>query len=110
MSSRPEDADTGIAQPSGRKPIGMTARTKTNRFQLPPLVAGEWRGEIVGSANVNFGQVVHPGSPRQSVEFTYVNTGCIAHHAEYSIQMARNRHDHGPHAHEDGIPRCGRLF
>ncbi|WP_292134868.1 hypothetical protein [Mesorhizobium sp.] len=50
----------------------MTARTKTNRLQLPPLVAGEWRGEIVGSANVNFGQIVQPGPPRQSVEFTYV--------------------------------------
>ncbi|BCG98691.1 hypothetical protein MesoLj131b_06910 [Mesorhizobium sp. 131-2-5] len=50
----------------------MTARTKTNRLQLPPLVAGEWRGEIVGSANINFGHVVQPGPPRQSVEFTYV--------------------------------------
>ncbi|RWC89825.1 MAG: hypothetical protein EOS32_28970 [Mesorhizobium sp.] len=50
----------------------MTVRKKANRLQLPPIVAGEWRGEIVGSANVNFGQVVQPGPPRQSVEFTYV--------------------------------------
>lgn len=35
-------------------------------------MAGEWRGEIVGSANVNFGQVVQPGPPRQSVELTYI--------------------------------------
>lgn len=50
----------------------MTVRKKATRLQLPPLVAGEWRGEIVGSANINFGQVVQPGPPRQSVEFTYV--------------------------------------
>lgn len=35
-------------------------------------MAGEWHDEIVGSASVNFGQVVQPGPPRQSVEFTYV--------------------------------------
>ncbi|MER9696996.1 hypothetical protein [Mesorhizobium sp. M0146] len=50
----------------------MTVRKKATRLQLPPLVAGEWRGEIVGSANINFGQVVQQGPPRQSVEFTYV--------------------------------------
>lgn len=50
----------------------MTVRKKAHRLQLPPLVAGEWRGEILGSANINFGQVVQPGPPRQSVEFTYV--------------------------------------
>ncbi|RJT31352.1 hypothetical protein D3227_28625 [Mesorhizobium waimense] len=50
----------------------MTVRKKATRLQLPPLVAGEWRGEIVGSANINFGQSVQPGPPRQSVEFSYV--------------------------------------
>jgi hypothetical protein len=50
----------------------MTVRKKATRLQLPPIGAGEWRGEIVGSANINFGQVVQPGPPRQSVEFTYV--------------------------------------
>lgn len=50
----------------------MKARRKIDRLQLPAVVAGEWRGDIVGSANVNFGQVMQPGPPRQSVEFTYV--------------------------------------
>src|SRR5436309_1064650 len=50
----------------------MTVRKKATRLQLPPIVTGEWRGEIVGSANINFGQVVQLCPPRQSVEFTYV--------------------------------------
>ncbi|MER8766430.1 hypothetical protein [Mesorhizobium sp. M0968] len=50
----------------------MTVRKKGDRLKLPPIVAGEWRGEIVAPASVNFGQVVQPGPPRQSVEFTYV--------------------------------------
>jgi hypothetical protein len=41
-------------------------------FQLPPLVPGNWRGEIVGGVSVNLGQVVQPGPPRQSVEFSYI--------------------------------------
>lgn len=49
----------------------MTVRKKGRRLRLPPVVAGEWRAEIVGPASVNFGQVVQPGPPRQSVEFTY---------------------------------------
>jgi hypothetical protein len=32
---------------------------------------GNWRGEVLGSCTVNFGQVVQEGPPRQSVEFTY---------------------------------------
>jgi len=67
-----EEADIGIAQPFWKEADGMTAQRKSSRLQLPAIVAGEWRGEIVGSANVNFGQVVQPGPPRQSVEFTYV--------------------------------------
>lgn len=50
----------------------MTVRKKGGHLELPPIVAGEWRGEIVGSANVNFGQAVQLGPPRQSVEFTYI--------------------------------------
>ncbi|RVD46263.1 hypothetical protein EN812_18300 [Mesorhizobium sp. M4B.F.Ca.ET.169.01.1.1] len=50
----------------------MTVRKKDGRLKLPPIVAGEWRGEVVGPASVNFGQVVQPGPPRQSVEFTYI--------------------------------------
>ncbi|TPI78506.1 hypothetical protein [Mesorhizobium sp. B2-8-9] len=50
----------------------MTVRKKGDRLKLPPIVAGEWRGEIVAPASVNFGQVVQPGPPRQSVEFTYI--------------------------------------
>lgn len=41
-------------------------------FKLPDVKPGNWRGEILGSCTVNFGQVVQPGPPRQSVEFTYV--------------------------------------
>lgn len=50
----------------------MTARKKARGLRLPPIVAGDWRGEIVGAPGVNFGQVVQPGPPRQSVEFTYI--------------------------------------
>lgn len=50
----------------------MTARKRAGGLQLPPIVAGEWRGEIVGAPGINFGQVVQPGPPRQSVEFTYI--------------------------------------
>ena len=45
---------------------------KGSSFQLPEVKAGDWRGEIVGSCTVNFGQVVQEGPPRQSVEFTYI--------------------------------------
>jgi hypothetical protein len=51
---------------------GMTVRKKGRGFRLPPIVAGEWRGEIVGAPGINFGQVVQPGPPRQSVEFSYI--------------------------------------
>jgi hypothetical protein len=50
----------------------MNARRKNRGLQLPPVVAGDWRGEIVGAPGINFGQVVQPGPPRQSVEFTYI--------------------------------------
>jgi hypothetical protein len=45
---------------------------KKPSLKLPALRSGNWRGEILGSCTVNFGQVVQPGPPRQSVEFTYV--------------------------------------
>lgn len=38
---------------------------------LPELVPGRWQGELVGGANIHFGQAVQPGPPRQSVEFSY---------------------------------------
>lgn len=50
----------------------MKGRKKAAGFQPPPIVPGAWRGEVVGAANVSFGQVVQPGPPRQSVEFTYI--------------------------------------
>lgn len=31
---------------------GMTARKKTRGLQLPPVVAGDWRGEIVGAPGI----------------------------------------------------------
>ena len=45
---------------------------KKSPLKLPDLRPGNWRGEILGGCTVNFGQVVQPGPPRQSVEFTYV--------------------------------------
>lgn len=45
---------------------------KRPAFKLPEIRPGNWRGEIFGSCTVNFGQVVQPGPPRQSVEFTYI--------------------------------------
>lgn len=48
-----------------------TKRTKP-ALKLPEIKPGIWRGEILGSCTVNFGQVVQPGPPRQSVEFTYM--------------------------------------
>lgn len=45
---------------------------KTPSFKLPDVRTGNWRGEILGGCTVNFGRVVQPGPPRQSVEFTYV--------------------------------------
>ncbi|UCI32150.1 hypothetical protein [Mesorhizobium sp. B4-1-4] len=73
------------------------------------MVAGEWRGEIVGSANVNFGQVVQQGPPRQSFEFTYVilATSLIMPNAVFrwpGIVMAM-----APNANE-GRPPAGVLF
>jgi hypothetical protein len=41
-------------------------------FKLPDVRPGNWRGEILGGGTLNFGQVVQPGPPRQSVEFTYM--------------------------------------
>jgi hypothetical protein len=45
---------------------------KKPSFKLPDVKPGNWCGEILGSCTVNFGQVVQPGAPRQSVEFTYM--------------------------------------
>ncbi len=51
----------------------MARRTRgKDEFKLPPVVPGEWRGEIYGGGSVNLGQVVQPGPPRQSVEFSYM--------------------------------------
>ncbi|WP_081631119.1 hypothetical protein [Aureimonas ureilytica] len=48
------------------------AKQRTPRSaQLPAVLSGSWTGEILGAANVNFGQEVQPGPPRRSVEFTY---------------------------------------
>jgi len=43
-----------------------------NGLTLPPVTPGDWKGEIVGSGSINLGQVVQPGPPRQSVEFSYI--------------------------------------
>jgi hypothetical protein len=45
---------------------------KAAKLKLPDIKPGNWRGEILGSCTVNFGQVVQPGPPRQSVEFSYM--------------------------------------
>jgi hypothetical protein len=47
-------------------------KRKKPALKLPEIKAGNWRCEILGSCTVNFGQVVQPGPPRQSVEFTYM--------------------------------------
>ena len=47
------------------------AKKKTS-LKLPDVKPGNWRGEVLGGCTVNFGQVVQPGLPRQSVEFTYM--------------------------------------
>lgn len=41
-------------------------------FRWPAMVPGNWQGEIIGGGSVNLGQVVQPGPPRQSVEFSYI--------------------------------------
>src|SRR5688572_24300592 len=51
----------------------MVSPNKTKlKLTLPRVRAGNWRGEIVGSHSVNTGQVVQPGPPPQSVEFSYI--------------------------------------
>lgn len=41
-------------------------------LKLPDLRPGNWCGEILGGCTINFGQIVQPGPPRQSVELTYM--------------------------------------
>ena len=48
------------------------SKGKKPAIMLPDIKAGNWHGEILGSCTINFGQVVQPGPPRQSVEFTYM--------------------------------------
>jgi hypothetical protein len=36
-------------------------------IHFPTIVPGPWRGEILAGISANFGQVVQPGSPCQSV-------------------------------------------
>lgn len=51
----------------------MARRTQAkSKFTLPPVAPGDWEGEIFGGGSVNLGQVVQPGPPRQSVEFSYI--------------------------------------
>ncbi|ESY64008.1 hypothetical protein X743_32130 [Mesorhizobium sp. LNHC252B00] len=45
---------------------------KRQGFRWPAIVPGDWQGEIIGGGSVNLGQVVQPGPPRQSVEFSYI--------------------------------------
>ncbi|WP_225708305.1 hypothetical protein [Bradyrhizobium cenepequi] len=47
-------------------------KAKRPRFELPSVKPGNWRGEILGGCALNFGQVVQPGPPPQSVEFSYM--------------------------------------
>jgi len=65
-----------ISQSCSKMKSAKTAAAGSSKnrpsFQLPEVRAGDWRGEIVGSCTVNFGQVVQEGPPRQSVEFTYI--------------------------------------
>ena len=48
------------------------ARREPEGSKAEDINAGDWRGEILGSCEVNFGQVVHDGPPRRSIEFTYM--------------------------------------
>jgi len=47
-------------------------KRKRPTLKLPEIQPGNWRGEILRSCTASFGQVVQPGPPRRSVEFTYV--------------------------------------
>lgn len=47
---------------------------KSEGFKLSDIVPGSWKGELIGGASINFGQVVQPGEPRQAVEFSYCIT------------------------------------
>jgi hypothetical protein len=53
--------------------------TKANRkgrlFQLPAVEIGAWSGEFAGVPRGSTGQVVQPGPPLLSVEFTYIVVG-----------------------------------
>ena len=51
---------------------GKYKKSRKPALKLPEIRPGNWRGEILGSCTVNFGQVVQPGPPQQSVEFTYM--------------------------------------
>lgn len=48
-------------------------RTKAaHSLVAPAIVAGEWRGEIVGKPTLNLGQTTSEGPPIQVVEFTHL--------------------------------------
>ena len=51
--------------------MARRARSKSE-FTLPPIVPGDWEGEIFGSCSVNLRQVVQPGPPQQSIKFSYI--------------------------------------
>lgn len=51
----------------------VARRTREKReFKLPPVMPGDWQGEIYCGGSVNLGQAVQPGPPPQSVEFSYM--------------------------------------
>jgi hypothetical protein len=54
-----------------RSAMPRDANKKTS-LKLPDVKPGNWRGEILGGCTIDFGQVVQPGPPRQSIEFTYM--------------------------------------
>lgn len=76
---------------------------KKTPLKLPDLRPGSWRGEILGGCTVNFGQVVQPGPPRQSVEFTYIAMPAAFTMPEVPLCLARCHHDHDADSHENGI-------
>jgi hypothetical protein len=55
-------------------------RKKLCEPELRSIVTGRWEGEILGSAQANFGQERQPGPPPFSMEFTWMTipAGLIA--------------------------------
>jgi hypothetical protein len=88
----------------------MNNRTKSNRLEVPAVLAGSWKGEIAGKPHAHFGQQTQPGKPPRSVEFSYTMLPVTLTMPDNSFTWPGALFIMAPHRIEKRLERAGTLF